>query len=71
MASGKAIGEGPDRPKRRRKRSETAKLKEAMVRGFTAIDEKFRVIWNELRELRYGKQIDDDAEELEKRLKIR
>jgi len=42
-----------------------------MIRGFQAIDEKFRVIWNELHDLRHGKQIEDDARDLEKRLKIK
>jgi len=71
VASGKAIGEGPDRPKKRKASDEMKRLRAAIINVAKASDEKFRVIWNELRELRYGKQIDQDAGDLEKRLKIK
>jgi hypothetical protein len=66
--SGKAIGEGPDRPK---KKDEIAKLKRAIINVAKATDEKIRLIWQELHDLRYGKQIENDAGDLEKRLKIK
>jgi hypothetical protein len=71
LASGKAIGENEDKPKRRRKRSETAKLRDAIINVAKATDEKIRLIWQELHDLRYGKAIEDDARDLEKRLKIK
>jgi len=71
LASGKAIGEGSDKPKKRRKRSETAKLRDAIINVAKATDEKIRLIWQELHDLRYGKQIEGDARDLEKRLKIK
>jgi hypothetical protein len=72
MNSGKAIGENENKPKKRRKKSdELAKLRQSIINVAKSADEKFRVIWQELHDLRYGKQIEGDAGELEKKLKIK
>jgi hypothetical protein len=72
LASGKAIGENGGKPRRRRKKSdELAKLRQAIINVAKATDEKIRLIWQELHDLRYGKQIEDDARDLEKRLRVK
>jgi hypothetical protein len=72
LSSGKAIGENEGKPKRRRKKSgELAKLRQSIINVAKATDEKIRLIWQELHDLRYGKAIEDDARDLEKRLKIK
>ena len=79
MASGKAIGEGPDGPKRKPRNDGSVKelaarvaRTEKVIKDVASIvDEKIRLIWQELHDLRYGKQIEGDAGELEKKLKIK
>ena len=69
--SGKAIGEGPDRPKRTKRDDDIKRLHRALIEVAKSTDEKIRLIWQELHDLRYGKQIESDAGDLEKRLKIK
>jgi hypothetical protein len=69
--SGKAIGEGPDKPKKSKRDDDIKRLHKALIEVAKTTDEKIRLIWQELHDLRYGKQIEGDAGELEKRLKIK
>jgi hypothetical protein len=65
-AKSRSIGE-TDPPKRRKRYVTVEQLRKIVM----VIDEKIRALWSECLDIRHGKEIEQDAGELEKKLKIK